>query len=88
MLSSERKQALAQEYSAHEKDTGSTEVQVAVLSERIKQLTGHLRSHKKDHQCTRGLLMLVGRRRRLLSYLSREDVGRYKSLISRLGLRQ
>ncbi|MSQ22515.1 MAG: 30S ribosomal protein S15 [Dehalococcoidia bacterium] len=88
MLSSERKQALVQGYSTHPKDTGSTEVQVAILTERIRELTGHLRSHKKDHQCTRGLLMLVGHRRRLLTYLSHEDLGRYRTLISRLGLRQ
>ncbi|MDO8751184.1 MAG: 30S ribosomal protein S15 [Dehalococcoidia bacterium] len=88
MLSTERKQALVAVYSAHPKDTGSTEVQVAILTERIRELTDHLRSHKKDYQCRRGLLMLVGHRRRLLNYLSREDLGRYRTLISRLGLRQ
>ncbi len=88
MLTKERKQALVQEHGANEKDTGSTEVQVALLTEHINQLTGHLRAHQKDFQCRRGLLSLVGYRRRLLSYLSREDVGRYRNLITRLGLRQ
>lgn len=88
MLSNERKQTLVLEYRAHEKDTGSTEVQVAILTERINQLTSHLRTHQKDHQCRRGLLRLVGHRRRLLSYLSREDLGRYRTAIKRLGLRQ
>jgi len=88
MLTNERKQALTTEYRAHETDTGSTEVQVALLTGRISQLTGHLQVHRKDHQCRRGLLHLVGRRRRLLSYLNREDPERYRSLISRLGLRQ
>ena len=88
MLVTERKQALIQDYRTHEQDTGSTEVQIAILTERIKQLTDHLRANHKDHQCRRGLLRLVGRRRRLLSYLTREDVGRYRTLIARLGLRR
>ena len=88
MLTVERKQAKIQEYRAHEKDTGSTEVQIAILTERISQLTDHLRANHKDRQCRRGLMSLVGRRRRLLSYLSREDVGRYRTIISRLGLRR
>ena len=88
MLVTERKQALIQDYRAHEQDTGSSEVQIAILTERIKQLTDHLRANHKDYQCRRGLLRLVGRRRRLLSYLSREDVGRYRTLTTRLGLRR
>lgn len=88
MLDTERKQVLVEEYGAHERDTGSAEVQVALLTERIIQLTQHLRAHRKDHQCRRGLMQMVGQRRRLLSYVSREDVGRYRTLISRLGLRR
>ncbi len=88
MLDTERKQALIQEYGVHEKDTGSPEVQVSILTERINQLTQHLRVHHKDHQCRRGLMQMVGQRRRLLSYLSREDLSRYRTLITRLGLRR
>ena len=88
MLGNERKQVLIQEYRAHEKDTGSSEVQIAILTARISHLTDHLRANHKDHQCRRGLLTLVGRRRRLLSYLTREDMGRYRTLLSRLGLRR
>lgn len=69
-------------------DTGSTEVQIAVLSKRISDLTDHLKMHKKDHASRRGLLMLVGRRRRLLEYLRREDIERYRDLVARLGLRR
>lgn len=76
------------EYGHHDSDTGSPEVQVALLSERIGHLTDHLRDHKHDHHSRRGLLMLVGKRRRLLDYLSREDVERYRTLIARLGLRR
>lgn len=72
----------------HEKDTGSTEVQVALLSERINHLTEHFKTHKSDHHSRRGLLRMVGRRRRLLDYLKRMDVDRYKGLIDRLGLRK
>ena len=72
----------------HESDTGSTEVQVALLTERINHLTEHLKVHKKDHHSRRGLLMLVGRRRRLLDYLRRNDVERYRALIAKLGLRR
>ncbi|MBI4338892.1 MAG: 30S ribosomal protein S15 [Chloroflexi bacterium] len=88
MLTKERKQNVVQSFGANEQDTGSTEVQVALLTERINQLTEHMRSHHKDFQCRRGLLQLVGDRRRKLAYLSREDVGRYRTLISRLGLRR
>lgn len=76
------------EYRLHDSDTGSTEVQVALLTERINHLTEHLKVHKKDHHSRRGLLMLVGRRRRLLDYLRRNDVARYRELIARLGLRR
>ncbi|MDR1658359.1 MAG: 30S ribosomal protein S15 [Deltaproteobacteria bacterium] len=72
----------------HESDTGSTEVQVALLTERIVSLTSHFKTHQKDHASRRGLLKLVGQRRRLLSYLKRNDMGRYRELISRLGLRK
>jgi small subunit ribosomal protein S15 len=76
------------EHRTHESDTGSTEVQVALLTERINHLTEHLKVHKKDHHSRRGLLMLVGRRRRLLDYLRRNDVERYRALIAKLGLRR
>ncbi|MEX1279665.1 MAG: 30S ribosomal protein S15 [Acidimicrobiia bacterium] len=76
------------EYGKHDADTGSPEVQVALLTERINHLTDHLREHKHDHHSRRGLLMLVGKRRRLLNYLRREDVERYRTLIASLGLRR
>ena len=76
------------EYRLHDTDTGSPEVQVALLTERINHLTEHLKSHKKDHHSRRGLLMLVGRRRRLLDYVRKNDVERYRALIARLGLRR
>lgn len=79
---------LVSEYGHHDSDTGSAEVQVAILTERINHLTEHLRNHKQDHHSRRGLLMLVGKRRRLLDYLRREDVERYRTLIGRLGLRR
>lgn len=88
MLGKERKLELIQQFQRREGDTGSTEVQVAVLTERISQLTQHLQNHRKDFATQRGLLMLVGRRRRLLAYLNRKDTNQYKSLISRLGLRR
>jgi small subunit ribosomal protein S15 len=75
-------------YRARENDTGSTEVQVALITERITQLTGHMAAHRKDFHTQRGLIKLVGQRRRLLAYLSREDVGRYNTLIKKLGLRK
>lgn len=76
------------EYGTHESDTGSPEVQVALLSEQINHLTEHLREHKHDHHSRRGLLLMVGKRRRLLDYLRREDADRYRSLIAKLGLRR
>lgn len=88
MLDGESKAQITQNYRLHETDTGSTELQVAGLTERIKHLTGHLRVHKKDIHSRRGLLGMVSQRRRLLKYLSREDVARYQSLVSRLGLRR
>ncbi|MBT8200623.1 MAG: 30S ribosomal protein S15 [Acidimicrobiia bacterium] len=76
------------EHRSHETDTGSPEVQVALLTERINHLTEHLKIHKKDHHSRRGLLMMVGKRRRLLNYLQNQDVERYRSLIAKLGLRR
>jgi len=84
----ERKSTVIEQYRASEKDTGSTEVQVAIITERIKGLTEHLKAHRHDYHSQRGLLMLVGQRRRLLSYLRKQDVPRYQSLIARLGLRR
>ena len=82
------KQAIIAEYRTHDNDTGSTESQVAVLTTRITELTQHLREHKHDESTRRGLLKLVGKRRRLLRYLNSEDVNRYRNLIARLGLRR
>jgi small subunit ribosomal protein S15 len=87
-LTQERKQELIEQYGSGGQDTGRTEVQVALLTERINQLTDHLRTHRKDHHSRRGLLMLVGRRRRFLDYLQRTDLERYRALIGELGLRR
>jgi small subunit ribosomal protein S15 len=87
-ITAERKQSLIKEYARKEGDTGSPEVQVAVLSERIKNLTDHLQSHEKDFHSRRGLLVMVGQRRRLLDYLKRTDDQRYQELVQRLGLRR
>lgn len=87
-ITQERKQELIKEYAIKEGDTGSPEVQVAILSERIKNLTEHLKDHDKDFHSRRGLLIMVGQRRRLLDYLKSKDVSRYESLIARLGLRR
>jgi small subunit ribosomal protein S15 len=87
-ITAERKQSLMKEYARKEGDTGSPEVQVAVLSERIKNLTDHLQSHEKDFHSRRGLLVMVGQRRRLLDYLKRADDRRYQELVQRLGLRR
>ena len=87
-MDKEKKTAIITEYQAREGDTGSTEVQVALLTERINQLTSHMAANRHDYHTQRGLLKLVGQRRRLLAYLSREDVGRYNQLIKRLGLRK
>ena len=82
------KTAIITEYATHPGDTGSPEVQIAVLSKRIKDLTDHLKEHKHDHHSRRGLLILVGQRRRLLGYLQKVDIERYRNLIERLGLRR
>ena len=82
------KKSIMTEYATHEGDTGSPEVQVAMLTRRILDLTEHLKEHKHDHHTRRGLLLLVGRRRNLLNYLQRVDIERYRSLIERLGLRR
>jgi len=87
-VTAERKDEIIKEYATHEGDTGSPEVQVAVLTERITNLTEHLKTHKKDFHSRRGLLIMVGQRRRLLDYLKRKDQGRYEALIKRLGLRR
>ena len=87
-ISDERKQALIKEYATKEGDTGSPEVQVAILTERITNLTEHFKSHKKDNHSRRGLLKMVSLRRRLLDYVKSRDVSRYQSLIERLGIRR
>jgi small subunit ribosomal protein S15 len=87
-LTQERKQELVAKFGQSPTDTGRTEVQVAMLTERINELTGHLRTHRKDHHSRRGLLMLVGRRRRFLNYLQRSDLERYRALVRELGLRR
>lgn len=88
MLTTEAKLAVIKEYATHEGDTGSPEVQVAILTSRIQYLTEHLKEHKKDHHSRRGLLKLVGQRRNMLDYLRRKDIERYRFLIERLGLRK
>jgi small subunit ribosomal protein S15 len=88
MLTKEQKQQLITDHRRSDLDTGSAEVQVAVLSRRIEELTRHVQTHRKDHHSRRGLLQMVGRRRRLLEYLRRTDVDRYRALIQRLGLRR
>jgi len=87
-ITAERKQALITDFAVKAGDTGSPEVQVAILSERIRNLTDHLNTHKKDHHSRRGLLMMVGQRRRLLDYMKRKDLARYEAVITRLGLRR
>ena len=87
-LSTEQKQTILAEYGLKDGDTGSPEAQIALLSKRISDLTEHLRFHKHDHHSRRGLLLMVGRRRRLLNYLTKTDIERYRSLIQRLGLRR
>ena len=87
-LPADVKQQIINDYATHEGDTGSPEVQVALLSRRISDLTEHLKEHKHDHHSRRGLLLLVGQRRRLLQYLQDKDIERYRALIERLGLRR
>lgn len=88
MINKEKKQEVIKEYSRHEKDTGSAEVQIALLTKRISELTEHLKVHKKDHHSRRGLLIMVGKRRGLLNYLMRQDIDKYRSLIKDLGIRR
>lgn len=88
MQTSEQKQTIVRDFARHEQDSGSPEVQVALLTDRITRLTDHLRLHRHDFHTRRGLLMLVGQRRRQLRYLSKTNVGRYHALIARLGLRR
>lgn len=87
-MTKERKQEIIATYATHEGDTGSPEVQVALLTERINHLNEHLKTHKKDHHSRRGLLMMVGQRRGLLKYLAKIDIERYRTLIEKLGLRK
>ena len=87
-LTTQAKTQLIEEHARSAGDTGSAEVQIAVLTQRIAELTEHLKTHKQDHASRRGLLKMVGRRRRLLEYLKREDIGRYRDLIAKLGLRR
>ncbi len=87
-LTQERKNELIQTHKTHESDTGSPEVQIAILTENIQNLTSHFREHKKDHHSRRGLLKMVGQRRKLLAYLKNTDVRRYSALIEKLGLRR
>ncbi|MBP3232047.1 30S ribosomal protein S15 [Anaerovibrio sp.] len=88
MLTKEAKQEIMQKYAIHEGDVGSPEVQIAVLTARISYLTEHLKDHKKDHHSRRGLLMMVGRRRRFLAYLKKIDIERYRAIVSKLNLRK
>ncbi len=87
-MEQEKKQVIVNNFGARKGDTGSTEVQVALLTERINQLTGHMAANRHDYHTQRGLLKLVGRRKRLLAYLNKNDIGRYRSLITKLGLRK
>ncbi|MDQ0337309.1 small subunit ribosomal protein S15 [Caldalkalibacillus uzonensis] len=87
-LTQERKQQIIEEFKVHENDTGSPEVQIAILTEKINYLNEHLREHKKDHHSRRGLLKMVGQRRNLLTYLRKKDIQRYRNLINKLGLRR
>jgi len=86
-IAAQRKAQILAEHKVHEADTGSPEVQVALLTERINQLTEHLRGNRKDHHSRRGMFLMIGRRRRLLTYLRNRDIERYRSLIAKLGLR-
>ena len=88
MMLKEEKTAIMQEYATHEGDTGSPEVQIAVLTRRINDLTEHLKEHKKDHHSRRGLLKMVGHRRNLLNYLMKKDINRYRAIIETLGIRK
>ncbi len=87
-MDKEKKQGIINEFRTHDSDTGSSDVQIALLSERINSLTGHFKTHKKDHHSRRGLLMLVNKRRKLLSYLKKTDNEKYQEIIKKLGLRK
>ena len=87
-LAAEEKTKIVTDYKIHDKDTGSPEVQIALLTKRITELTEHLKTHKKDHSSRRGLLKMVGKRKRLLEYVRRQDVAKYRALIERLGIRR
>lgn len=87
-MTKEEKQQIIQEYALKEGDTGSAEVQIAVLTKRINDLTEHLKTHKKDHHSRRGLFKMIGQRRSLLNYLTKKDIERYRSIIARLGIRK
>ncbi|KFL17399.1 30S ribosomal protein S15 [Anoxybacillus geothermalis] len=87
-LTQERKREIIEQFKVHENDTGSPEVQIAILTEQINNLNEHLRVHKKDHHSRRGLLKMVGKRRRLLAYLRNKDVARYREIVKKLGLRR
>ena len=88
MLMTEQKKEIIDDFKVHEGDTGSPEIQIAILTRRINDLTGHLKTHKKDHSSRRGLLKMVGTRSALLKYVSKKDISRYRQIISRLGLRK
>lgn len=88
MMDKARKQEIMDTYARHEGDTGSPEVQIALLTERINYLTDHLRTHKKDHHSRRGLFKMIGQRRGLLNYLTKQDIERYRTIIEKLGLRR
>lgn len=88
MMTAERKQELIETYRVHEGDTGSPEVQISILTEKITYLTEHLKEHKKDHHSRRGLLKMVGKRRRLLKYLTAKDITRYRTIIAKLNIRK
>ena len=87
-ITNEEKKGIIDSYKAHESDTGSTEVQVAIITERIKYLTEHFKTHAKDHHSRRGLLKLVGKRRRLLNYLKKKDIAKYREILERLSIRR
>jgi small subunit ribosomal protein S15 len=88
MMRKEEKTKIIQDYAIHEGDTGSPEVQIAILTSRINELTEHLREHKKDNHSRRGLLIMVGKRRNLLDYLQKKDINRYRAIIAKLGIRK
>ena len=88
MMAKEEKTKIIKDFEVHEGDTGSPEVQIALLTKRIEELTGHLKTHRKDHSSRRGLLKMVGTRSALLKYVSKKDIKRYREVISRLGLRK